>query len=524
MATTFSDLGLPDVLTTTLSSHGITDPFPIQSATIPDVLSGRDVSGRAPTGSGKTLAFGLPILANVGVAAPNRPRALILAPTRELAAQIRLDLAPYGKATNRQVFAVFGGVRYTQQKEFLRRGIDVLVATPGRLEDLMEQGSVDLSDVSIVTVDEADRMADMGFLPDVRRILNKTRNDRQTLLFSATLDGAVGVLIREYQSDPVTHEAGTIEPETTDAEHHFWLVDNSRKVHHTADIIRIADRSIVFARTRIDVDRLTKKLSDLGVKAVPMHGGLSQNQRHRALKAFSVGDAEALVATDVAARGIHIDAVASVIHFDPVEDPKDYIHRSGRTARAGASGNIVSLVTSQQRRSVRRMQDKLGMHEPIGKPEPEALHEHHLSAMHESTPTPVPPSRKPKPKSVPRSGTAEGRSPDAGGSAVQKSSGRDAPPASNWPAPRPIREPDPTVPGAKTIHVSNLPWSATDEELTALFAEHGTVVQATVMIDNRGRSKGYALVDMPKSEAPLAADALNGHLLNGRPIKVRLSR
>lgn len=499
MATTFSDLGLPDVLTTTLSSHDIVEPFPIQSATIPDVLSGRDVSGRAPTGSGKTLAFGLPILAKVGIAEPNRPQALILAPTRELAAQIRLDLAPYGKATNRQVFAVFGGVRYTQQKELLRRGIDVLVATPGRLEDLMEQGVVDLSDVGIVTIDEADRMADMGFLPDVRRILDKTRSDRQTLLFSATLDGAVGVLIRNYQSDPVTHESGTVEPETTDAEHHFWLVDRNRKVQHAADVIRIADRSIVFARTRIGVDKLAKRLSGMGVEAVPMHGGLSQNQRHRALKAFSVGDAQALIATDVAARGIHIDAVASVIHFDPPEDPKDYVHRSGRTARAGASGNIVSLVTSDQRRSVRRMQDKLGMHEPIGKPEPEALHEHHLATMHESAPKPQP----------------EPRSSDAGGS---------APRPKHWPAPRPVRTPDPTLPGARTIHVSNLPWSATDEELEALFTQHGIVTQATVMIDNRGRSKGYALVDMPKSEAPRAADALNGHLMDGRPIKVRLAK
>ena len=558
MATTFSDLGLPDVLITTLSSHGITEPFPIQSATISDVLAGKDVSGRAPTGSGKTLAFGLPILAKVGSAAPNRPQALILAPTRELAAQIRLDLAPYGKAMNRQVFAVFGGVRYTQQKEFLRRGIDVLVATPGRLEDLMEQGAADLSDVSIVTIDEADRMADMGFLPDVRRILDKTRNDRQTLLFSATLDGAVGVLIRNYQSNPVTHEAGTIEPETMDAEHHFWLVDRNRKVGHAADVIRIADRSIVFARTRIGVDKLAKRLSGLGVRAVPMHGGLSQNQRNRALKAFSEGDAQALVATDVAARGIHIDAVASVIHFDPPEDSKDYVHRSGRTARAGASGNIVSLVTSEQRRSVRRMLDKLGMHEPIGKPELETLHEHHLSAMHESTPKAVPrSSRRARGSGVPLSrGTAKIlASPFQGGqqspaSPFQGGQQRDAVPmqgdtrsvpmqgdprsvpmqgdtakrSTNWPAPRPVRTPDPTLPGARTIHVSNLPWSATDEELTAIFVEHGTVVQATVMIDNRGRSKGYALVDMPKPEAPRAADALNGHLMDGRPLKVRLSR
>ncbi|MEN8238642.1 MAG: DEAD/DEAH box helicase [Actinomycetota bacterium] len=508
MTTSFADLGLPDVLTTTLSAHGITEPFPIQAATIPDVLSSRDVSGRAPTGSGKTLAFGLPILATVATAAPNRPQALILAPTRELAAQIRLDLAPYGKATNRQVFAVFGGVRYTQQREFLRRGIDVLVATPGRLEDLMDQGAVDLGDVGIVTIDEADRMADMGFLPDVRRILDKTRTDRQTLLFSATLDGAVGVLIRNYQNDPVTHEAGTIEPETTDAEHHFWLVERNRKVQHAADVIRIADRSIVFARTRIGVDKLARKLSGLGVTAVAMHGGLSQNQRNRALRAFSVGDAQALVATDVAARGIHIDAVASVVHFDPPEDAKDYVHRSGRTARAGASGNIVSLVTSEQRRSVRRMQDKLGMHEPIGKPEIEALHEHHIAALKPSPPRSVQPSKGTAEdhKGVPLSkGTAEG---SAGG----------------WPAPRPVRTPDPTPPGARTIHVSNLPWGATDEDLTALFSKHGNVVQATVMIDNRGRSKGYALVDMARADAPRAADALNGHLMDGRPIKARLSR
>lgn len=512
MANTFSDLGLPDVLTSTLLAHGIVEPFPIQLETIPDVLAGRDVSGRAPTGSGKTLAFGLPILAMVGTAAPNRPQALILAPTRELAAQIRLDLAPYGKATNRQVFAVFGGVRYHQQKEFLRRGIDVLVATPGRLEDLMDQGAVDLSDVSIVTVDEADRMADMGFLPDVRRILDKTHDDRQTLLFSATLDGAVGVLIRAYQSDPITHEAGTIESETTDAEHHFWLVDRNHKAQHAADVIRIADRSIVFARTRIGVDKLAKRLSGLGVNAVPMHGGLSQNQRHRSLKAFSVGDAQALVATDVAARGIHIDAVASVIHFDPPEDGKDYIHRSGRTARAGASGNIVSLVTSDQRRSVRRMLDKLGMHEPIGKPQIEALHEHHLSAMHESSPKARPASRK---RAEPRQKPRTTKGPAKRSAAVSG--------ASNWPAPRPVRTPEATLPGARTIHVSNLPWGATDEDLTSLFAKHGTVVQATVMIDNRGRSKGYALVDMPRSEAPHAADALNGHLMDGRPIKARLS-
>jgi superfamily II DNA/RNA helicase len=538
MTSTFADLGLPSVLSTTLAEQGITAPFPIQEATIPDALAGRDVSGRAPTGSGKTLAFGLPILARIDVAEPKRPRALILAPTRELAAQIRLDLAPYGMATHRQVFAVFGGVRYHPQKTWLSRGVDVLVATPGRLEDLIEQGAVDLSDVVIVTVDEADRMADMGFLPDVRRILDKTNRDRQTLMFSATLDGAVGVLIRDYQRDPVRHEAGTVEPETTDAEHHFWLVHHNDKVRYTQEVIAIADRSIVFTRTRHGTDKLARQLAGNGVGAVAMHGGLSQNQRTRALKAFSVGDAQALIATDVAARGIHIDAVASVIHFDPPEDAKDYVHRSGRTARAGASGNIVSLVTGEQRRSVRRMQDKLGMHEPIGKPDPTSLHEHHLDALKASVPLQsktatqgksVPLTRKsPKRKaSVPlsrkerpgRSRPPERGTRDAGGSPKPTTTG-----SLSWPEPRPIRTPDVTVPGANTIHVSNLPWSATDEEIAALFQPHGTVVQATVMIDNRGRSKGYALVDMPRAEAGKAADAVNGHMMGDRPLKVRLSR
>jgi superfamily II DNA/RNA helicase len=506
MTTTFSDLGLPDVLITTLRAQGISEPFPIQAATIPDVLEGRDVSGRAPTGSGKTLAFGLPILARVSTASPNRPLALILAPTRELAAQIRLDLAPYGKATNRQVFAVFGGVRYHAQKNWLSRGVDVLVATPGRLEDLIEQGAVDLSEVAIVTVDEADRMADMGFLPDVRRILDKTKQDRQTLLFSATLDGDVGVLIRNYQRNPVRHDAGTVESETTDAQHHFWLVRHDDKVRHAADVIRIADRSIVFTRTRHGADRIARQLRSLDVGAVAMHGGLSQNQRTRALKAFSIGDAQALIATDVAARGIHIDAVASVIHFDPPADAKDYVHRSGRTARAGATGNIVSLITSEQRRTSRRMQDRLGMHEPIGRPEVKELHEHHVSALKPS-----------RPQQAPRA-TRRSSKQDPDRKREQPNS------AQGWPAPRPVRTPDPTAPGAKTIHVSNLPWAATDDEIRKLFARHGTVVQATVMIDNRGRSKGYGLVDMPKSEAGRAADALNGYMMESRPLKVRLSR
>ena len=501
MTTAFSDLGLPAALTNELTRQNIAEPFPIQGATIPDALAGRDVAGRAPTGSGKTLAFGLPILANVDQAQPNRPSALILAPTRELAAQIRLDLAPYGKATHRQVFAVFGGVRYQAQKDRLRKGVDVLVATPGRLEDLMEQGTIDLRDVTIVAIDEADRMADMGFLPAVRRILSHTAGKRQTLLFSATLDGDVAVLIREYQHDPVRHEAGTIEPETTEAQHHFWLIQHEDKVQHTADVVEVADRSIVFTRTRHGADRLAKQLTRLGVGAVAMHGGRSQNQRIRALKSFSTGDAQALIATDVAARGIHIDAVASVIHFDPPQDHKDYVHRSGRTARAGASGHVVSLVTGEQRRGVRRMQQKLDLDEPIGAPEISALHPDGYR------PSPRPPQLR-EPASPHRSERP----------ARTTTSNRDG----NKIRPR-QQKPQPAQDGSQSIHVSNLPWSATDNDIRRLFSRYGKVQRASIAMDRRGRSKGYGLIDMPKPAAKKAIHALNGSKLGGRDLKIKFS-
>lgn len=489
MTTTFSQLGLPAALVKTLDDQGITEPFPIQAATIADVAAGRDVSGRAPTGSGKTLAFGLPILATVETARPNRPKALILAPTRELAEQIRRDLAPYGKAMRRQVFAIYGGVRYQAQKEWMRRGVDVLVATPGRLEDLIEQGSVNLSEVNIVAIDEADRMADMGFLPDVRRILNRTSKNRQTLLFSATLDGDVAVLIREYQNDPVRHEAGTAKPDTTDAQHHFWLVDKDDKVRHTADVVGVADRSIVFTRTRHGADRLAKQLSKLGVGAVAMHGGRTQNQRRRALQSFDRGEAEALIATDVAARGIHIDAVASVIHFDPPADHKDYLHRSGRTARAGTTGTVVSLVTAIQRRAVRRIQEKLDLSHPIETPRVERLDR--------------------------RTDTRRPRA-EAGHRHKPK-------PAVGHPSPRQRPERTPAPGGAQSLHVANLPWDMSEDDIRVLFSPFGKVEQATVMIDKRGRSKGFAFVDMPRPAAQKAMRALNGSRLSGRPMKVKVA-
>ena len=549
MTKSFDQLGLPDAITSTLNKQDIHEPFPIQEATIADALAGRDVAGRAPTGSGKTLAFGLPILATVGTASPHKPKALILAPTRELAAQIRRDLAPYGKATRRQVFAIYGGVRYESQKDMLRKGVDVLVATPGRLEDLIEQRTVDLSEVAIVAIDEADRMADMGFLPDVRRILNQTARKRQTLLFSATLDGDVAVLIREYQTDPVRHEAGAIEPDTTDAEHHFWLVQNEDKVQHTADVVGVADRSIVFTRTRHGADRLAKQLTKLGVGAVAMHGGRSQNQRNRALQAFSSGNAQALIATDVAARGIHIDAVASVVHFDPPNDHKDYVHRSGRTARAGASGNIVSLVTGGQRRSVRRMQDKLDLHHPIEKPRLAAIlpdgdtyttdskrDRSHREPGRGDTYTPdtkrdrshrepgrgdsTHGSRNDKPKQK-QASTERHQMPKPKPNTTQSSTSKTK---TARPERRQRRTPNATQQGDQTVHVSNLPWGATDEDVEIMFSRYGDVRQAVVMIDNRGRSKGYALVDMPKSAASRAMHALDGSPLDGRPIKVRFSR
>ncbi len=352
----FAQLGLSEPLTRALTACGVIEPFPVQKATIPDALAGRDVSGKAPTGSGKTLAFGLPVISRVERADPRRPRALILAPTRELADQIKVELLPLARSVGRSVLSVYGGVGYGPQVSGLRKGADILVATPGRLEDLMAQGMVDLSKVSIVVVDEADRMADMGFMPAVRRILDQTSADRQTLLFSATLDGDIAVLSRDYQHNPVRHEADAIEPDSTEAQHHFWLVQHHDRVQHTADVVNHSGRSIVFTRTRHGADRVARQLSKLGVQATAMHGGLSQNQRTRSLKAFSSGRAAALVATDVAARGIHVDEVATVIHFDVPGDHKDYLHRSGRTARAGAGGLVVSLVTGDQQRDVRRMQ------------------------------------------------------------------------------------------------------------------------------------------------------------------------
>jgi superfamily II DNA/RNA helicase len=364
----FADLGVPADLVAVLTAGGITVPFDVQAATIPDALAGRDVCGRAPTGSGKTIAFGVPLLARIGKARKRQPRALILAPTRELTAQICRELEPLAAARGLRVTSVYGGVGYEGQRKQLNRGVDVLVACPGRLADLLRQGALGLDDVEVVVIDEADRMADMGFLPEVRRLLDKTPKSRQTLLFSATLDGAVKVLTREYQNDAAHHEAGGAEPDGRGAHHVFWRVDGPERAAVIAELVPAAGPTIVFCRTRRGADRLTTQLERAGVRAAAIHGGRSQNQRDRALAAFKVGTVEALIATDVAARGIHVDGVACVLHFDTPEDGKAYLHRSGRTARAGASGLVVSLVGHGDTRTVARMQRDLQIPAPMTPP------------------------------------------------------------------------------------------------------------------------------------------------------------
>ncbi len=491
MENSFARLGVPEQVVHALAKRQITTPFPVQSATIPDALAGMDVSGKAPTGSGKTLAFGLPVIAKVEKATKRSPRALILAPTRELAEQIKDELAPLARAASRQVSAVYGGVSYGGQRSALNRGVDILVATPGRLEDLIQQGLVSLRRVDLVVVDEADRMADMGFLPAVRRILDMTSEDRQTLLFSATLDGDVAVLIRDYQRNPVRHEAGTVEPETLDARHHFWLVNHHDRVAQTAEILERSDRSIVFTRTRHGADRLARQLSREDIKAVALHGGRSQNQRQRAIKAFSTGRAQALIATDVAARGIHIDAVETVVHYDPAADHKDYLHRSGRTARAGANGTIVSLVTGEKRKAVQRLQRDLGLDVSIEQPNIDALGSEGHGIGFEPKSARGFEGGTPKSRNRPTRGTKRSR--------------RDAGPT-------------------PSVFIGNLPWSATGDELQALFSQHGEVLSATVIKDRRtGRSKGFGFVEMPRPDARVAIDALHGSTMGGRSLKVRIA-
>ncbi len=360
MNTSFADLGVPAPMVASLAERGIAAPFPIQSLTLADTLAGRDVSGKAPTGSGKTLAFGIPLVIGCPRADARRPRRLVLVPTRELATQVADELQQLAGRTGPRVAAFFGGVPIPRNQKALDRGVDIAVACPGRLTDLIQQRMVRLDDVEVVVLDEADRMADMGFLPQVRKLLDLCRDDRQTVLFSATLDGDIDVLVRNYQHDPVLHELEVPEEELPDLEHHFWSVDRTQRVATAGQVVDRMGPTVVFCRTKRGAERVAKQLTSAGVTAAAIHGDRSQNQRDRALEDFRAGRAAALVATDVAARGIHVDDVAAVIHFDPPEDPKDYVHRSGRTGRAGAAGVVISLVQPDQRRDLTRQQRGLG--------------------------------------------------------------------------------------------------------------------------------------------------------------------
>ncbi len=370
MSPFFADLGVSDSIVAVLDRRRITSPSEIQTATIPDLLKGRDVVGRAPTGSGKTLAFGIPLLTRVQRAEPKFPNALILAPTRELAEQIATELRPVAEAVERRISAVYGGVGLEPQIKKLRQGVDVLVATPGRLEDLIERRAVSLGRVCTVVIDEADRMADMGFMPAVRRILDETAESRHTMLFSATLDGDVGKLIKQYQSDPVRHAVGSPTPDMRAAQHYFWEIPRPQRLSLCASVIATFGSTIVFTRTRHGADRAARQLNRVGIPAAAIHGNRSQAQRSRALREFASGKALALVATDVAARGIHVDGVECVVHYDPVDEDSAYIHRSGRTARAGAVGQVVSFVDPSQIRLVKAMQRRLELSQEISAPPP----------------------------------------------------------------------------------------------------------------------------------------------------------
>ncbi|HSR86608.1 MAG TPA: DEAD/DEAH box helicase [Streptosporangiaceae bacterium] len=430
MAQTFAELGLEPGLVAALAARGITEPFAIQARALPDALSGLDVLGRAETGSGKTLAFGLPMLSRIaqmaGRAAPRAPRGLILVPTRELAQQVAGVLNPLGRAIGVSVTTVYGGVPIGRQIARLAGGVDIVVATPGRLIDLLERHACTLADVTMTVLDEADHMADLGFLPSVTRILDETRAGGQRLLFSATLDRGVDKLVRSYLIDPGLHAVTPQVVVGSAAEHSVLVMAAEDKLAVAAEIASRPARTLFFVRTKHGADRLAKQLERAGVSAAAIHGDRNQSQRQRALDAFAAGHPRVLVATDVAARGIHVDGIELVVHFDPPNDHKDYLHRSGRTARAGASGLVVSLAMRDQLRDIQRLHDSAGV-EPA---------RHHVAAGHPvvreiaTTGTPVPPppaaaERRPRPASAPpRPRGRSGRAPQGAAHRAMGSRGR----------------------------------------------------------------------------------------------------
>ncbi|MEU6896376.1 DEAD/DEAH box helicase [Streptomyces virginiae] len=360
---TFGDLGLPEGIVRKLAQNGVTTPFPIQAATIPDALAGKDILGRGRTGSGKTLSFGLPTLATLagGHTEKKKPRAIILTPTRELAMQVADALQPYGDVLGLKMKVVCGGTSMSNQIYALERGVDILVATPGRLRDIINRGACSLENVRVAVLDEADQMADLGFLPEVTELLDQIPEGGQRMLFSATMENEIGTLVKRYLSSPVTHEVDSAQGNVTTMTHHVLVVKPKDKAPVTAAIAARKGRTIIFVRTQLGADRIAEQLVEAGVKADALHGGMTQGARTRVLADFKDGYVNALVATDVAARGIHVDGIDLVLNVDPAGDHKDYLHRSGRTARAGKSGVVVSLALPHQRRQIFRLMEDAGV-------------------------------------------------------------------------------------------------------------------------------------------------------------------
>lgn len=365
--TSFADLGVSPSIIEVLQSRGITAPFPIQTMTIPDALAGRDVCGKAQTGSGKSLAFGIPLIERSKSARPKRPGSLILVPTRELCSQVAEELEPLARVMDRTLLPIYGGASMGEQINALKRGVDIVVATPGRLIDLIRRKEMNVEDVTCVVLDEADQMADMGFLPQVRAIMREVGGAPQVMLFSATLDGAVRSLITAYLADPVRHEVETEGDIVDEQTHRFLAVHYRDKVKVAAKIIESVSRTLVFVSTKINADRVTAQLQEEGVRAMAIHGDKIQKDRERVLGDFMEGRLPALVATNIAARGLHIDDVEVVLHYDPPQDYKSFVHRSGRTARAGETGLVVTLVEWDQVEDVERLQRASGLNYEIVK-------------------------------------------------------------------------------------------------------------------------------------------------------------
>lgn len=430
----FLALGVPAELCGALAADGITVPFPIQLSTLPDSLAGRDVLGRGRTGSGKTLAFGLAVVTRLATldirCRPSRPRALILAPTRELALQIDATVAPLARLSDLRTTTVFGGVGQNPQVDALRRGVDIVIACPGRLEDLIGQGHCRLDDVEISVLDEADHMADLGFLPGVKRLLDRVPADAQHLLFSATLDKGVDVIVKRYLNDPVTHSVDSEQSPVQEMTHHVLHVRTDDRVPVVVDLASAPGRTIVFTRTKHRAKQLTKQLNANGVTAVEMHGNLSQAARTRNLADFASGRAAALVATDIAARGIHVDDVSLVIHADPPIEHKAYLHRSGRTARAGNEGVVVTIAIESQRREVEKLMKKAGIDPVVSVARPDspilsaiAPGQRLRSAPRPASTTSNPSSASNRPSNRPSSGTPKGNGARGGGGSGAGGSG-----------------------------------------------------------------------------------------------------